>query len=102
MKTFKKLLNLLFLSILIFACEENRTENENDVFIELPIARNLSEGSFSSGLSGNRAYSPKEDSLSDSWQNLHLDLKGIPENWNWVKVGDITTDLNQRVYQAYY
>ncbi|MCH8534176.1 MAG: TlpA family protein disulfide reductase [Flavobacteriaceae bacterium] len=95
-------INLLFslLLVLLSSCKE--TETKKDKFIELPVSRNLTTGTFSNSLGGESTYKSTKDTINNPWQNLYLDLNGVPKNWNWSKLGDINTNYNQSVYQGFY
>lgn len=95
-------LNIIFTLLLILLSSCKEIEIKEGKFIELPVTRNLTNGTFPNSLGGVSTYRLNKDTLKDPWQNLYLDFKGVPKNWNWNKIGDINTNLNQSIYQAFY
>lgn len=100
MKYFKFKIQFALILILLLGCKE--IEADDNRFIELPVTRNLTKGTFPNSLGGESTYTLNEDTINNPWRKLYLDLKGVPKNWRWSKVGDINTDLNQSIYQAFY
>ncbi len=68
----------------------------NEKIIELPITEKIGYGSFQVGFRGLTPYSGNKD-----YEKTYLKISGIPKDWTDLKLGHITTNAYQSLYQDY-
>ncbi len=87
----KLLILTLVCAIMSLSCIEQKT-------YEIPLTEKDGYGNLYSSFSGVALYSDDE---GNPWKKTYLNLSGIPDDWTDVKVGDVETDIYQKVYQNY-
>jgi thiol-disulfide isomerase/thioredoxin len=82
---------ILVISLFWGSCNSSET-------IELELTYHKGYGKLSPSYSG---LSPYDNNPNNPWKGICLEPKGVPQNWTDVKLGDITLDYKQVVYQNY-
>ncbi len=91
---------IVFLSgIVCFSCNNQNGEAISDRIIELPLTFVGGFGPFASSYGTLQPDYAEDDTTGGAiWARTNLPVRGVPENWRWVKKSMAHINYHQVVY----
>ena len=94
-------MRLYFLPLFIFLFSLSiYGQSKSDNIIELPVEINEGYGPFKP-IAARVNLGSREDE-GNPWKNVYIKAKGVPEEWVYVRHGNIDIDIYQLVYQSFH